>query len=182
MQNHTSIRSHLREKMRDKDYRDGLVEARISTNIAAQVAKMRESRNWTQGELAQRTKMAQSRISLLENPDYEGITIATLKRLASAFDVALMVRFISYEDWLDWATNQSDDLNVPSFSEEGPSALDTLIAGTSQGLLAPVGQRELTQPQLISPLQPLPIAASQAMSAHARQSAVSAVEYLGARP
>jgi transcriptional regulator with XRE-family HTH domain len=64
--------------------------------LAAQIRVLRESRTWSQADLAARAKMAQSRISLLESADYTGRTLSTLRKLAEAFDVGLEVSFAPY--------------------------------------------------------------------------------------
>ena len=46
--------------------------------------------------------MTQPRISELETPGERKLTIETLLRLASAFDVALQVRFVPYSELVDW--------------------------------------------------------------------------------
>jgi transcriptional regulator with XRE-family HTH domain len=80
---------------------------------------MRAGRNLSQGELAERAGMKQSRISLMENPSYEGLNINTLRRLAAAFDVALIVRFVPYGELLGWATNLDEkQLNPVSFDHD----------------------------------------------------------------
>jgi transcriptional regulator with XRE-family HTH domain len=84
--------------MRNKEYRDSFVAANISNTISAQIHNMRESRKWTQTELATRCDMRQPRISALEDPECENVEIATLRRVASAFDVALSVRFVPFSE------------------------------------------------------------------------------------
>lgn len=104
---------------RDKQYRDLFVENEIAVGIPFQIRAMREKKNWTQGELGKRTNKRQSVISQLENPDYVKFTLNTLKSLASAFDVALMVRFVPFSEIISRAANLSEeDVAVPSFSED----------------------------------------------------------------
>jgi hypothetical protein len=57
----------------------------------------------------------------LEDPNYENIEVATLRRLASAFDVALTVRFIPFSELARWTDTLSEEkLIVPKFDEESP--------------------------------------------------------------
>jgi transcriptional regulator with XRE-family HTH domain len=91
----------------------------VATNLAAQIAATRRARGWTQEELAKRADMAQSRIPLLEDPSYGNYTLKTLKRLASAFDVALIVKFAPFSEFIGWVSDQKlEDLCVPSFEED----------------------------------------------------------------
>ena len=116
------IKSQLIESFKNKEARDLFVSQNTGTIISAQVFSMRDKREWTQEELAQRVDMAQARISVLENPNYENFSIKTLKRLASAFDVGLMVRFVSFGELADWVSNLSpEDLAVPDFEHESLS-------------------------------------------------------------
>lgn len=105
--------------MRSKSYRDSTVAAHISNTIAAQLSAMREARGWTQTALADKAGMKQSRISALEDPNFENVEIATLRRLASAFDVALTVKFIPFSELARWTTEMKEpDLAVPEFSHD----------------------------------------------------------------
>jgi transcriptional regulator with XRE-family HTH domain len=80
----------------------------------------------TQQELAAETGMSQARISVLENPNYRKFNVGTLQRVAAAFDVALIVRFMSFGELLDWTVTGSQKTLAPlSFNEEFP---DTAIA------------------------------------------------------
>ena len=107
------------KKMRNKEYRDSFVAAHTSNTISAQINSMRQARGWTQGELANRSGMRQPRISALEDPDFENIEIATLQRLASAFDVALSVRFVPFSEIAERATSlTSSDFNIREYSND----------------------------------------------------------------
>jgi len=48
--------------------------------------------------------MPQNAISRLESPDYGKATLTTLKRIASAFDVGLVVRFVPFTEFVDWVS------------------------------------------------------------------------------
>src|SRR5271163_3224325 len=101
----SSMTRTIWKKMRSETYRRSFVDAHISNTIAAQIAAMREDRKWTQTALAEKAGMKQSRISALEDPDFENVEIATLKRIAAACDVALTVRFIPFSELAVWAAN-----------------------------------------------------------------------------
>jgi len=105
--------------MRKKAYRDSYVAAHLSNTVAAQIAAMRESRGWTQAELANKSGMKQSRISSLEDPNYENFEAGTLRRIASAFDVGLSIKFVPYSEVVKFVSEISDDvLDVPSFEND----------------------------------------------------------------
>jgi transcriptional regulator with XRE-family HTH domain len=109
----------LINKLKDKEYRDAFVSALITTGIPFQIKALREQRPWTQKELGELADMAQESISRLEDPNYGKLNLNTLKRLAAAFDVGLMVRFVPFSDLVEWDINLSNEsLKVASFTEE----------------------------------------------------------------
>jgi transcriptional regulator with XRE-family HTH domain len=104
---------------RNKEYRHGLVNAQIEVDLPLQIRALRKQLIGTQSELATLTGMKQARISDMEKPGKVHFTLETLKRLAEAFDVALVVRFAPFSEFLDWSDKFSpDDFRVPSFAEE----------------------------------------------------------------
>lgn len=117
--NTTLIQRNLWKKLQGKKYRHSFVSSQIGASVAAQIASTRVSRGWTQGELAKRAKMSQVRISVLEDPNYENFSIKTLKRLAEAFDTALILRFAPFSEMLEWLTTlPPEHLAVPRFEED----------------------------------------------------------------
>ncbi len=106
-------------EIRDKEYRHGLVAAQIEIDLPLQLRALRKQRGWTQPEMAERTGMKQSRFPLMERPGSARFNLETLRRLAEAFDVALIVRFAPFSELLDWSKAFSPDaFEVPSFEEE----------------------------------------------------------------
>ena len=119
MSTNADRRQEIVESLRDKDYRDLYVAEHIRQGIAFQIRMMREDRGWTQSDLGERMGMAQETISQLEDPDYGRLTLRTLKRLGSAFDVAPIVRFAPFSHLVDWIVSLSSDrLVVPSFEHD----------------------------------------------------------------
>ena len=131
-----TIRTQLWEKMRDKPYRDTFVAAHLSTNIAAQIQTIREQRGWTKKQLAQEAGMSPSRITVMEDPSYEKFTLTTLKRLASAFDVALVTRFTPFSDLVDWVAELSPErLETPEFENDALSQSSKRPSDKPQSIL-----------------------------------------------
>lgn len=115
----TDRRRQTIESLRNKEYRDALAYAYIDQGLAFQIRGMQAARGWTQGELGARAGKAQATISNLEDPNYGRHTLTTLKRLASAFDVALMVRFMPFSQLVDWIDDLStDDLEIPDYEHD----------------------------------------------------------------
>jgi transcriptional regulator with XRE-family HTH domain len=107
------------KKFARKAYRDSFVGAHISNTVSSQISKLRDKEGWTQTQLAERAGMRQSRISALEDPNYENYEVRTLRRIASALDVALTVRFISFSELARWSAELSEqNLAVSKFEED----------------------------------------------------------------
>jgi hypothetical protein len=70
--------------------------------------------------------MTPNNISRIESEDYGKQTITSLKRIAEAFDVALVVRFVPFGQYIDWLSGtpfldegiRPEALAVPSFEDE----------------------------------------------------------------
>ena len=80
----------------NKKFRDAFLEENIRMRLALQIRALREKFKWSQPELATRVGNTQSVISRLEDSNYGKFTIRTLLKLASTFDVALFISFVSY--------------------------------------------------------------------------------------
>jgi len=119
MQSNTSMtyKEELLLNLKDKEYRTSFVEAHINNGIAFQIKTMRG--DLTQEELGMLAGMKQEAICRLENPNYGSFTLKTLKQIASAFDVALIVRFVPFSDLINWDLDLSaESLKVLSFDED----------------------------------------------------------------
>lgn len=122
----TSRRGLLERIRRGKKARADLVASNLSEGVAFQIKATRDARQLTQEQLAEAAGMSQNNLSRLENPDYGKHTVSSLKRIADALDVALIVRFVPYSQYIDWlsATPRTDPgltpgtLAVPSFGKE----------------------------------------------------------------
>jgi transcriptional regulator with XRE-family HTH domain len=125
-----STREDLIAQLNEKEYREGFVSSQIDMAIPYQVRAMRGK--MSQGELAEKTGMKQSRISAIERPGYGNLTLTTLKRLAAAFDVALIVRFAPFSDLVEWSENFSPDtFHVPCYHEDQALFANTISAAVS---------------------------------------------------
>jgi transcriptional regulator with XRE-family HTH domain len=120
--NSTRFREIYARLGRGKDYREAFVESEIDIGIPFQIKAMREARDWTQQDLGERSGKRQSVISQLETPGYGKLTLSSLKKLAAAFDVGLMVRFVSFRELAGRAAHLSDtDTKIPSYGTESSS-------------------------------------------------------------
>jgi transcriptional regulator with XRE-family HTH domain len=109
------------EKLKDREYRDAFAKEHIDTGIPFQIRALRkqQGRKWTQKQLGKRAGMAQETISRIEDPNYGKLTLETLKRLASAFDIGLMVRFVPFSELVDWEVSLTPtSLEAASFDKD----------------------------------------------------------------
>jgi len=112
-------KNKLISKLKNKEYRDAFLAELITTGIPFQIRALREQRNLTQKQLGGQADMAQESISRLEDPNYGTLNLKTLKRLASVFDVGLVVRFVPFSELVSWEINLSpESLGVLSFEQE----------------------------------------------------------------
>lgn len=109
-----------------KATRAQFIESNLAKSIAHNLRATRDRLEWSQERLAAEVGMNQNAISRLESPDYGKQTITTLKRLAKAMDVALIVRFVPFSELIDWVSGTrrvdlglaTESLAVPSFEAE----------------------------------------------------------------
>ncbi len=106
-------------KLKDKKYRDAYVLEHIKTGVPYQIQAVRKQRGWTQKELGIRADKPQTVISRLENTEYGNLNLRSLIEMASAFDVALLVKFVPFSRFVSEFENVSmDNLGASSFEEE----------------------------------------------------------------
>lgn len=114
----------LLEKLTDKEYRDAFISEEIDVGLPMQLRAMRESRNWSQKFVAEKTGTKQPRFSLMEKPGYGNFSLNTLKKLASLFDVGLIVSFVPFSEIIDFVESMTPArLYAAGFAAEYPRLL-----------------------------------------------------------
>lgn len=96
-----TLSKKLIEKLTRKSYRDEYVAENVKTGIAYQIRALRDQRGWSQKVLATAMDKPQSVVSRMEDPDYGKLTVQSLLEVAAAFDVALLVKFVSLPDMIN---------------------------------------------------------------------------------
>src|SRR5579864_808517 len=123
----------LQRLRRGKNVRARFVESHVSKTVAFQTRALREQEGWSQQTLAEKIGSNQNAVYRAENPNYGKQTITTLKKIAAAFDVGLIVRFVPFIELADWVSGTprtidgltADALSVANFeSEERGGRLD----------------------------------------------------------
>ncbi|MFM9968223.1 MAG: helix-turn-helix transcriptional regulator [Burkholderiales bacterium] len=84
---------YLAQQMRDPAFATRFAQAGEAWDVALQIAALREKAGMSQKELARSLKTSQQQISRLESPDYEGHSLATLRRVAEALHARVRVVF-----------------------------------------------------------------------------------------
>lgn len=118
-----SVASRLKllAKLRKKAYRNAYVEEHVKTSLPFQIRALREQREWTQAQLAEALKTTQTAVSRLENPEYGKLSLNSLYKIASAFDVALLVKFVPFSRLLEEFKDASPQaLSAAGFEAELP--------------------------------------------------------------
>jgi len=124
--NLNSIEHLLRRIGMSQRERTIFVASHVDKGIAYQIRGLRDRQGLSQEKLAEMVGMNQNAISRLESPKRGRPTITTLKRLAEAFDVALVVRFVSFSQHLKWVSGtpfvdaglSTDSIAPANFEEE----------------------------------------------------------------
>jgi transcriptional regulator with XRE-family HTH domain len=114
------------ERFAAKKYRDGYLQSRVRGFIAYQIQALREKLGLTQAEFAELTGKKQSTISRLEDTEYGKVSVQTLLDIACATNVALVVKFASYPDFLDQTRNMSLEALQPRTIQESLSERQSL--------------------------------------------------------
>ncbi|MDO8432165.1 MAG: helix-turn-helix transcriptional regulator [Candidatus Binatus sp.] len=123
--------------LRDEDARNAFVSSTIAARLAVRIYNLRKQAGWTQPELAERAHMKQARISVLEQGDYENFTFSTLKKIAAAFNVAIVIDFVSFPEFLRWSESLTAESAGPdSFDESSRKGIDAFLPEELRDLLS----------------------------------------------
>jgi len=86
--------TYLKKELKSKDFREAFEKEGIYADLAIQVARLRQSRGYTQKDLARFLGTTQQTISRIENPRNNGLSINTLIKLATIFKKGLRIQFV----------------------------------------------------------------------------------------
>lgn len=113
-------------KFAKKAYRDGYLETRVRNGVAAQVRALREKLGLSQTEFGKLIGKPQTVVSRLEDPDYGRVSIRSLLDVAEGANVALVIEFVSYPEFLA----RTGDGSVAAMQ---PATIDETLAGIDVG-------------------------------------------------
>jgi len=110
----------LRQKFKDRKYREAYVTQHLKTFLASQIRALRGTLSQT--EFGRFLGKPQSVVSRLESSDYGKLTLQTLQEIAGKMDVALIVRFVSHDAFLKITEDFSEEAyRPPSYKENAAS-------------------------------------------------------------
>ena len=87
----TNFDNYLDDQLKDPEFAARFEQAGEAWNVALQIAALRQKAGLSQKELALRLKTSQQHISRLESPNYEGHSLANLRRVAAALNARVRV-------------------------------------------------------------------------------------------
>ena len=105
-------------KLSNMEYRHSYLQAQVRSWIAYQFQAIRRKFGLSQAQMAERTGKTQSVISRLENTEYGKVSVQTLLDVANSLDVALLVQFVSYPEFLDRTRDKSEASMQPETIQE----------------------------------------------------------------
>lgn len=99
----------IKKLMDSRKYRDSYVYEHVRNGIPFQIRALRKDREWSQSDLAEAAKTSRTVITRIEDPNYGKLSIKTLLAIASAFDVALLIKFVPFTRLLREYENVSSE-------------------------------------------------------------------------
>ena len=171
----------IKRLFQSKKFRDAYVYEHVRNGVPFQIRALRKDRNWSQLELAQAANTSRTVITRIEDPNYGKLTLKTLLQVASAFNVALLIKFVpfsrlvrEYEDvsWQALGARSVDDpeeaARLEAWASESSPARAIVIAGAGTGktaiaihameralqtsMLEPPARKDHVRPRIFSPL------------------------------
>jgi len=107
------------KKLESKNFRHAYMNDHIRIGIATQIKLMRIKAGMTQADLANAIGSKQAVISRLEDPDGGSVNLSTLLKIAKAFDVSLISKFVPFSKFLDESKKITPtELAATNFTEE----------------------------------------------------------------
>jgi transcriptional regulator with XRE-family HTH domain len=158
----------LLEKLQDPEYRSEFISSEIDVGLPMQIRAMREQREWSQSFVAEKTGTKQPRFSLMEKPGYGNFSLNTLKKLASLFDVGLIVSFVPWGEMISFVESLSRKrLSIASFDND------------RKGLALAYSRKKQTTEAISSQLSLCFSTGSETSISHAVRATAATYEYVG---
>lgn len=102
-----------------KEAREEFVRSQIEDGIPFQIRANRKVRGWNQTKLGDECGMLQTALSRIESGSAGLQNIETLLRIVNAFDLALIVKIVSFGELLEWGIGSREpQISRPSFCND----------------------------------------------------------------
>lgn len=88
-----SLTGFLNEELKNEEFANAWKEVKEEELIATEIKKARLASGLTQKQLAEMLNTTQSFISDLENAEYTGYSLPTLKKIAKVLKLKLIIKF-----------------------------------------------------------------------------------------
>lgn len=137
------ISKSFADELSNKEMRVEYLRAQLGTRVAQQIRTLRAQREMSQKDFADAMDTGQSTVSQFEQIDYGRWGFRTLVDMAAAFDVGLVVEFVSYAEFLSRMDNLgAETLQVPAFDSAQLESLcpDSPPLKSTPNVIEPVGQ------------------------------------------
>lgn len=102
---------HLAQRFINKEFRQSYMESETKQFVASQIRYMRGEAS--QKVFAKKLGTTQSVISRLENSEYGKVSLTTLLNIAMKLDIALIVRFVDYCNFINMTNDLSESALRP---------------------------------------------------------------------
>ena len=135
-----TLLTRLLERFKTFGYRHAYVDSFTDSLIATQIKVLREQRHLSQTALAELAGMKQSQVSKLEDVNHTSWKVSTLKKLARAFDLVLVVRFESFGSVLPEIDRFGRALLERKSFDEDPIFAERSITQQPVGIAATIDQ------------------------------------------
>lgn len=86
-----TFRDLLKEELKDESFKKSFFRGLEKTRVAIEIVAAREKNKLTQKQLADLVGTSQSAIARMENADYNGYSLRTLRKIADALNLQLTV-------------------------------------------------------------------------------------------
>lgn len=98
---------------KNRDSRAAYIRGKLGVLVSSQLHALRLKREWTQKQFAQEADMRQSRVSAMEQPGAVNFNLETLVRVAAVHGLGLQVKFVSFNEMLEWENKFNQDEFAP---------------------------------------------------------------------
>lgn len=89
----TNFDSYLDQQLQDPSFAARFERAGEAWDVALQIVALRQQAGLSQKDVAKLLKTSQQQISRLESPEYNGHSLSTLRRLATALNSTVRIVF-----------------------------------------------------------------------------------------